>query len=117
MAGNDGRCVPIHDVVRGIDKGIDPSTPWTVNAVTVRRQLEVEGLPIRVEDDVDAHTLRHQLRGEGEAVRGRAPVGLVELDSVPRDVGLPDELAQSQPLALGLDVSEDSVNVQHGDES
>src|SRR5262249_9706189 len=98
MARADGRSVPIHDVVRGLEEGIDTPAQWSVDAVGVGRQLEVEGLPIRIEDDMKAHARRRQLRREGEAVRGRAPVRPVELDAVPSDVGSPNDLVQSQLL-------------------
>jgi len=43
MVEDDGRSVPIHDVIGGIEKGIDPSTSWTMDAIGLGRQLEVEG--------------------------------------------------------------------------
>ena len=98
MTGDDGRGSPIHDVVRGIEERVDPPPPWRVDAVGDGRQLELERLPVRVQNGVEGHAMHRELRREGNAVRRRAPVRLVELDAVPGDVGLPDDLAQRLSL-------------------
>src|SRR5947199_10557399 len=106
MASDRGSMVPVDDVVRRVEERVDPAPPWCA------RQLELERLPIRVEDDVKRHTIDRQLRREGKAVRGGAPVRSIERDAVPGDIGLPDQLAQDQPLSLALGLERESGRIQ-----
>src|SRR5712691_561954 len=45
---NQGSFLPLNDVVRWVEGGVDPSAPRIRATVASRRQLEVERLPIRV---------------------------------------------------------------------
>ena len=109
MAGKGGRLLPRDDVVRGFEGGVDPSAPRARTAVAHRRQLELQRLPVGVQDQVHGEPLLVQLRGVGEAVRMIAPVRLVELHAVPRVARPPEELGQAHALALVLDVAQERV--------
>jgi hypothetical protein len=44
--------LPVDDIVRRIEERVDPSVPWMRTAIGDRRELELERLPVGVEDHV-----------------------------------------------------------------
>ena len=86
------------------------------SAVGDQRQLELERLPVGVEDDVIVGAIHREPHREREAVRRVAPVRLAELDAVPGDVLLEEQLIQRHPLLLVLDVSQYPPSVEHAHE-
>src|SRR5262245_61991727 len=105
MAGNEGGALPVDDVVRRVEGGVDPAAPSISAAIGGRGQLELEPLPVRREHDVKERALRPELRRERDAVRKRTPVRSAQLDAVPGNVGTPDQLVEGHALPLGLDVT------------
>jgi len=81
MAGNRRCCLPGYDVVRGVEGSVDPSTPRISNPVVYRWQLEIERLPIRVQDHVEEESFLPEFGGERDAARTLAPVRLVQSES------------------------------------
>ena len=63
--------------------GINPPAPPTRASLADRGQLEVERLPISVQDQVHHELLRADLHGERDAPRLIAPVRLVQPGAVP----------------------------------
>src|SRR5262245_24679352 len=51
--GDRRRAIPFDDVVRRVEGGVDPPVPGIFTVVRSRRQLELERLPVRVEDRVE----------------------------------------------------------------
>ena len=80
--------MPWNDVEGRVEGRIDPSTPWIRAAVAHRRQLEIERLPIGVQDQVEEESFLPQLRADRHTVRMLAPIRLSELDAVPSFVRL-----------------------------
>src|SRR2546422_3543082 len=83
-AADRGGPLPVDDIVRGIEEGVDPSAPWKSAATGDRRELELERLPrplqrrialpvVRGDVDDDAH---HRRPGVvARAPRGVATIG------------------------------------------
>src|SRR5262249_15814154 len=69
VAGNGWRLLPIDDVLRRVEEGVDPATPRHSPTGGDRRKLEFEQLPVRVEDDVQGHSIDRGLRRERDAVQ------------------------------------------------
>src|SRR5216684_7581776 len=116
MAGNRGSPLPVDDIVRRIEEGVDPSAPWMAAAIGYQRELELERLPVCVEDEVKKHFFLREPCRERHAVRRAAPVRFVESHAVPANVGLPDQLVQRYPLPLGLHISQHPASVEQGHE-
>src|SRR6516165_10379310 len=74
MGCNRWSALPGDDVVRRVEGRVDPSTPRAPSADA--RQLELERLPVRVQDDMEKKALPAKLRTQGDAVRTVAPIGL-----------------------------------------
>src|SRR5215831_1945254 len=81
--GDRRRPIPFDDVVWGVEEGVDPTVPGKSAVLGDLWQLELEQLPVGVEDRVNGHALRRQPRGERDTVRGVAPVRLIEPHAVP----------------------------------
>src|SRR3989442_9464098 len=87
-----------------MEERVDPAPPWT-GAVGDRRELELERLPVRVEDDMVAGAI-HRAHRERDAVRGVRPVRFAEFDAVPGDLCLAEQLVERDARRLVLDVSQ-----------
>ena len=61
-AGNRGSLLPVDDVVRRIEEGVDPSPPWISSPIGEQWKLELEWLPVRAEDHVKEHSFRREPR-------------------------------------------------------
>src|SRR5262245_14124948 len=116
MVGNRWCAVPVDDVVWRVEERVDPAPPGMSTTIRGRRELELEWLPIRIEDDVNGHSLSRNLCREGDAMRRRTPVRPVERDAMPGDVAPTDQLVQGHPLPLVRGVSQDAARVEHGHE-
>src|SRR5208337_5375790 len=79
-------------------------------------QLEIEGLPVSVEDEVERQVLFRDFRTDCQTVRLRAPVGLVKLDAMPGLAGAAQELVQTPPLALSVHFAQGPARSQELDE-
>lgn len=95
-ARNGWGCPPFADVIGRIEGRVDPPAPWVFGPIRREWQLEVERLPIRVQDQVKAQFLRGDLCGERQAVRPGAPVGLAKPHAVPGPARPPEQLVQAQ---------------------
>src|SRR5262249_24880587 len=73
-----------------------------------RREFQSYRLPVRIEDEIDAHASVGQLGAEGDAVRLVAPIRPVELHSMPTSHSLADQLNQSHPRAFRVSVAQPS---------
>src|SRR5207247_3315298 len=104
-AGNRLCGLPLEDVVRGVKSCVNPATPWVSPRLIRLRQLEIERLPIGIQDHVKEQPFLGDFRGECNAVRTLAPVRLAKFHTVPGEVRPPEALAQAHALALGLSVS------------
>src|SRR5687768_6501298 len=87
-----GRGPPRHDVLRRFERRIDPSAPRTSAGIADGWQIELQQLPICVQDQIDADPLPPQFRLKGEAVGMLAPVRLPDLDAMPGLARLPEQL-------------------------
>ena len=96
----------------GIEGCVDPAPPWVLGCFVHPRQFEIERLPISVEYRVKEHLFPADFHGEGNAVRGLAPVGLGKLHAVPRQVRSAKKLCQTNALALRLQVSKNAARVE-----
>src|SRR4029453_13842500 len=103
MPGNHWSPLPLDDILRTLEKGVDPSPPGTPT-VDDRGKLELERFPVRVEDQVMECSRLQGLRRERDAVRRAAPVRLAQLDAVPGDAFAPQQLVQRHALFPVLDV-------------
>ena len=106
IAGNRRRCLPRDDVVRGVEGCVDPAAPWVFACLIHPRQLEIERLPIGVQDQVKEQLFPADFHGEGNAVRRLAPVRLAKFHAMPGQVRPPEEPVQAHALAFGLQVSQ-----------
>ena len=68
IAGNRRRCLPWEDIVRGVKGCVDPAAPWVFACLIHSRQLEIERLPIGVQDHVKEQLFLADFHGEGNAV-------------------------------------------------
>jgi hypothetical protein len=75
-------------------------TPGIAAELGRLRQLELERLPIGIQDHVEKELLFPDLRGKCQAVRGMAPVRLPEPDAMPDSVGLLEELVETEAVPL-----------------
>ena len=105
MAGNRLCHLPLDDVVRGVEGCVNPAPPLIFAWAIHLRQLEIERLPIGVEDHVKEQSFLPDFNREGNAMGILAPVRLIKFDSVPDQVHATEELVQAYTLALGLGVS------------
>src|SRR5436305_4606806 len=62
------RLLPGDDVVGALAGGVDPAAPFHWAAAGALGELEIQRLPVGVEDEVDEESFVAQLRGEGDAV-------------------------------------------------
>ena len=111
-ARNRGSGLPLDDVVRCIEGGVDPSPPRIPGITAKHWQLEIEGFPIRIDDQVKDKSLPSNLRSKRQAVRVVTPVRLIKFDSVPRLTCSTDELVQTHSLAFVFHVSEKSPSIE-----
>src|SRR6266566_1245305 len=65
--------LPLKDIVREVERCVNPASPWIFACAIQSRQLEIERLPIGVEDHVKEQLLR-AFHGERNAMRRFAPV-------------------------------------------
>ena len=63
-------------------------------------KLEIQRRPMAVQDQMKINSLGFELGAERDAVRVLAPIGLEQLDTMPRFVGLSQELRQARPLVF-----------------
>jgi len=112
MARDGLGCIPRENVLRRLEGCVDPAAPWGFACVRHAGQLEIERVPICVEDQVMEQPFAAALDGDGDAVRILAPVGLTHLDAVPGQVRQVQELVEAhagrvnvpqEPLRVELD--------------
>ena len=105
MPGNRLCLLPLDDVVRGVESGINPAAPWIFACAIQSRQLEIERLPIGVQDHVKEQSFLADFHRKRNAMRMFAPVRLIKFDAVPSQVHATEELVQAYALAFGFGVS------------
>src|SRR5215813_13128194 len=111
-AGDGGRRLPGQDVIGRRERGIDPAAPRHGLRMRQRRQLEVQRLPVGIEDQVHEESFFAELGEQGKAVGLLAPVGLTQLHAMP-GLGRPvDELVQAHAPALGPRISPEAAAVE-----
>src|SRR6478672_3274087 len=57
VARNRGSLLPLDDIVWRVEGSVDPAAPWMSAAIGDRRERELEGLPVRVDDGVEGHAV------------------------------------------------------------
>src|SRR5262249_3915369 len=105
-SGRNRRCIlPFHNVLRCIEDRINPPAPWFSETV-YRWKLEVEWLPIGVQDQVEEQFFFSNLRTECQAMRIIAPVRLVEFYAMPSLIRPLDQLVQTLAFTLRARLSQ-----------
>jgi hypothetical protein len=102
--------------VRRIEESVDPSPPRLLTGFDGWRELELQALPVRVDDDVKQYSFLRELCRERHAVRIVTPIRLVKSDAVPDQVGLPDQLIEGDPVLLGLIAAQHPARIERRDE-
>jgi len=90
--------VPCGNIVGRIKGSIDPATPGIVLAGIETREFEIEGLPIGIENIEVMEIFPGQIEAEGQGMRVRAPIGLMEFDAMPFFLRLTEKFNQGQAL-------------------
>jgi hypothetical protein len=68
IAGNWLCYIPLEDIVRRVESGINPAAPRIFGCVIQPRELEIERLPLGVQDHVKEQLLPANFHGESNAV-------------------------------------------------
>src|SRR5262245_6594829 len=74
---NRRRRIPGDDVVRRIERGVDPAPPNRPVVVVELWKLEIQRIPIGIEDEVKQAILVQRFHGDCQTMRGWAPVRLI----------------------------------------
>ena len=83
VSGHDGRSRTARGLMSVAIRGPCRSSAATRVRQQPVRQLEIERLPVGVQDQVEVQPLMLQLAAKRHAVRMLAPIGLIQLDAVP----------------------------------
>jgi hypothetical protein len=95
--------LPFENVVRRLKRRIDPTAPRVVGLGLGK--LEVERIPVSVQDNVDKYGFARELGAERNAVGAITPIRLKQLDPVPSFVSILNELGKSPALVFPYSVS------------
>src|SRR5262249_30729677 len=106
-----GSGLPFFDVVRRVEGGVDPTSPSIFTVIRIR-QLEVERLPIGIQDCVKQELLVSVFRGECQGMRRIAPVWLPEFYAVPRSNSSSEKLVEAEILGLRLRIKQQTSRIE-----
>ena len=105
-ARNRWRYRPFNDVVWRVQGSIDPPAPGIYVPVPCRWELEIERLPMGIQDHMNEQSFPSNFQAQCQAVGIIAPVRLFELYSVPGDIGFAEQLVQGLALVFSFQVSQ-----------
>jgi len=85
--------LPFDDILRGLQRCVNPPPPDASTSVAYSRQLKVKWFPVSIEREVDKQTFLLQISAERNAMRSIAPIWLVKPYTMPAS----DPIDRRQP--------------------